>query len=631
MEKNNNEIIEENTLDVKDTEEKTEQVIESTELDNEESGKEKTEKEEGRYKTISKLEANLWTYGSPIIFEKGVLERDQISEKNRLTLKFTNIYEQIIRDVYITIFAENGTDEPDIIEHSYVALGQKYLVSKGTAAKIQIKNEEAVNFKIKIEKVVFEDGSVWAKEDAFLESAGEMEDIETFAEAKLKDYEDNYISAVEAVEKDDSISVGNGIEILKRITWYKDSLEILKDAKRKYALVKQNEERKQASEDRRINRQKAVKKRYITAGVIVGIIVLLAAVSVVAFFMPNEKYKKAKSLLNNQMYEKAADSFEALNGFLKSEDYLAQAYYNLGLNALTNGDEESASDYFNKSYDAEKDSKFGQMAGAFLNYYEGEEALKNEDYDKALQLFQSSASAASDFNLINKASAGMAQISYIKGEYETAWNTIKNVYAKDATYEAQYGEYGYGYAKALIDSGEIKKGMEIYNSVSSFTKSANLNESVYNQAVKLGEEGKISEAMNLLSQIKDGYSKGNKLYEKMYKFDKKVKSWLGTWTHKGKVQGEKKTFTIKISEVLYKGEMCLSISDKNNDILGFDTVISSKNRVTQIEITSYKIHFKLKKYHDQKFTYTLLEGNKMKREQKYAGNTYTSKYKKKVK
>ena len=77
--------------------------------------------------------------------------------------------------------------------------------------------------------------------------------------------------------------------------------------------------------------------------------------------------------------------------------------------------------------------------------------------------------------------------------------------------------------------------------------------------------------------------------------------------------------------------MCLKIQDQNNDVLGFNTVISSKNRVTQIEVTAYKLHFKLKKYHDQKFTYTLLEGNKMQRELKYAGETYTAKYKKKVK
>lgn len=632
MEKNNNEIIEESTLEAQvaekeDTatamsEKETEQNTETAE------NTETVEKEDGRYRIIARLEENLWTYGSPIIFESGVLERDQISQKNRLTLKFTNIYEKTIRDVYISIFIEDGTAEPEVMEHSYVALGQKYLVSKGTAAKIPVRNEEALDFKIKIERVVFEDGSLWMKKNAMLESAGAMDDVEAFAEAKLKDYEDNYISAIEEVEKDDSVSINSGMEILKRITWYKDSLEILKDAKRKYIVAKQNEERKQASEDRRINRQKAVKKRYITAGVITGIVALLAVISVVAFFIPNDKYKNAQKLLENGEIAKAADSFKDLKGFRNSEDYLAQAYYNMGLNALTSGDEAKASEYFTQSNDADKDSKYGQMAGAFLNYYAGEEAFNNKEYDKALDLFKASADMASDFNLINKASAGMAQISYVKGEYEAAWNTIKNVYAKDASYEAQYGEFGYGYAKHLVDKGEIKKGMEIYNSVSKFTKSDNLNEGVYNQAVKLGEEGKIAEAMDLLKQIKGGYSKANKLYENMHEFDKTVKSWLGTWRHTGKVQGEKKTFIIRISEVLYKGEMCLRIEDKNNDVLGFDTIISSKNRVTQIEITDYRIHFKLKKYHDQKFTYTLLEGNKMKREQKYAGNKYTTKYKK---
>ncbi len=591
---------------------------------------EATEKEEGRYKILAELEENLWTYGSPIILEQGILERDQISKKNRLTLKFTNIYQEVIRDVYLTVFAGEG-ENVETIEHSYVALGQQYLKSKGTAAKIHVKNEEARTFKIRIDSIVFEDGSVWEKEDAFLESAGSMEDLETFAEAKTKDYEDNYISGKEAVAKDDSVSINDGIEILKRIIWYKDTKEILKDAKRKYTIVKQNEERKQASEDKRANRQKAVKKRYITAGIVVLVIAAAVVIFIFAFFIPNGKYQEAKKLLGSENYEQAASAFQKLNGFLSSEGYLAQAYYNLGLNELSNGDEEKASDYFSKSNEADEDSDYGIMAGAFLDYYEGVKALNDEDYDKALELFQSSANAASDFNLINKASAGTAQISYMQGQYETAWNTIKNVYAKDASYEAQYGEYGYGYAKYLVDNGKISEGMEIYNSIAGFTKSANLNESVYNQAVKLGESGKIAEAMELLNQIKSGYKKANRLYEKMYKFDRKVKLWLGTWRHKGTVNGEKKVYKIKISEVLYNGKMCLRIVDQNNDYLGFDTVISDQNRVTQIQIGMYMLHFKLKKFHNQKFTYTLLEGNKMRRELKYNGETYTMRYKKKVK
>lgn len=38
------------------------------------------------------------------------------------------------------------------INHSYLAMGQEYLASKGKAAKITIKNENAVKFIIKIDR-----------------------------------------------------------------------------------------------------------------------------------------------------------------------------------------------------------------------------------------------------------------------------------------------------------------------------------------------------------------------------------------------------------------------------------------------------------------------------------------------
>ncbi len=583
---------------------------------------------ESRYDKLLDLEVNLWTYGSPVLFESGILEYDKISDKNRLTLKFTNIYKKDIRELNITVSVSDDEVNVENIEHNYGALGLKYLETKGSAAKITIPNKAAGKYVIQVNYVTFEDGTIWQKQDSIYESVGELEDVEVFAEAKLKDYEDSYISATEDISKDDSVHIGNGIEILKRISWYLDAKVLLKDAKRKYSIVKQNEERKQASEDRRANRKKAVRKRYIVAGIAVGVIAVIAAVVVFAFIIPNNKYKAAKKLMNDKKYDKAVTAFEELNGFMKSEEYLAEANYNLGLAALSDGDEDKAADYFVKGHDADKDSTHGKMAGAFLDYYDGAEALQKENYEEAMKLFKSSANAASDFNLINKASAGMAEIYYLQKDYETAWNTIKNVYAKDTSYEAEYGTYGYGYAKYLVDKGNTKNGMSIYNSVAKYTKAQNLNESVYNQAVKLGEQGKISEAMKLLESIRKNYKQANTLYKKMNSFSDKVQYWIGTWRHKGTVNGEKKTYRIKISQVLYKGEMCLRIIDKNNDYLGFDTIISSKNRVTQIQIGTYQLHFKLKKYHDQKFTYTLKGGKKMIRELKYDGQKYTSKYKK---
>ena len=47
---------------------------------------------------------------------------------------------------------------------------------------------------------------------------------------------------------------------------------------------------------------------------------------------------------------------------------------------------------------------------------------------------------------------------------------LKMCMQKDKSYETEYRTYGYGYAKALVDKGDIKNGMEIYNSVSQYTR-----------------------------------------------------------------------------------------------------------------------------------------------------------------
>ena len=396
------------------------------------------------------------------------------------------------------------------------------------------------------------------------------------------------------------------------------------------SLKKNTEERRKRIEDKKAHRRKSVKKKYIITSVITVVIVGIIAAGVMAFMIPNNKYKDAKKMLSDKKYEQAVKEFSTLKGFLKSEAYLSEAYYNLGLQSMEK-DEQTAIDYFKKSHDADKKSQHGIMAGAFLDYYDGVAALDSKEYDKSMELFKASANAASDFNLVNKASAGMAQVYYLKGDYNTAWNTIKNVFAKDQSYEGVYGTYGYAYAKKLVDSGKIKEGMTLYKEIAQYTKAENLNENVYKQAVKLGESGKMTEAVNLLKSVRKENKKADKLYQRIKNFEYKVRFWVGTWSHKGIVNGEKKVYKIYISTVLFKGEPCLRIKDQNNKVLGFDTVISSKNKVSQIEIGTYKLHFKLRKFHNQKFAYTLKGGKKMIRAQRYDKKTYTSKYKKKSK
>ena len=55
-------------------------------------------------------------------------------------------------------------------------------------------------------------------------------------------------------------------------------LDVYKRQHKKYDIAVKNEERKQASENRRANRQKDVKKKYMTALVAVGVIIAIVAI-----------------------------------------------------------------------------------------------------------------------------------------------------------------------------------------------------------------------------------------------------------------------------------------------------------------------------------------------------------------
>ena len=342
------------------------------------------------------------------------------------------------------------------------------MAEKGKTAKIPIPDEEERIFKIRIDRVLFEDGSIWNKENAVLESAGVMDDVETFAEAKLKDYEDNYLTAVENIEKDESESIGNGMEILKRIPWYKDSAELYQDAKRKYGILKQTEERRKATEDKKAKRKKAMRIQYLKIALLIACCIVIAITVYIAYIVPNRYYSKAKKQLEKENYSNAVKDFEKMHGFKDSEKYLAASYYSLAKEAYAKDDKDTAKDYFEKSYEADPESDEGQWSKAFLDYYDGVEAMDKKDYANAQKLLQGSKDSIGDYNLVNDIDVRLAELYYLQKDYESAWNSITNLYAKNTNNEEiakMYCTYGETYAKALLAQKKRAEGMEVYGKV----------------------------------------------------------------------------------------------------------------------------------------------------------------------
>ena len=200
-------------------------------------------------KIVRELEKNLWTYGSPVLFETSVLYKGEDENTNRLELTFANIYENYIDSITLVINAKDEEGNLTEIPQEYSSLNLGYLKSKGRDLFIDVA-ASTQSIEIVVNRVTFTDGSIWVKANAVYESTGEIDSLEVFANAKNKDYEDNYLTAKEDIAKKDYVNMGTGIEILKRIPWYKDSAKILKDTEQKYQVLKRTEERRQKVEDK---------------------------------------------------------------------------------------------------------------------------------------------------------------------------------------------------------------------------------------------------------------------------------------------------------------------------------------------------------------------------------------------
>ena len=142
------------------------------------------------------LEKNLWTYGSPIIFQEGKITPEVDEESVSLTLTFANIFQETIKEINLRLIVTNEKGEEETINQSYTDLALGYLQSKGNDILIKL-NKNTKDIKIQIDRIIFENGGVWSKEESVWESTGEIDNLDIFAKAKLKDYEDNYVIAKE--------------------------------------------------------------------------------------------------------------------------------------------------------------------------------------------------------------------------------------------------------------------------------------------------------------------------------------------------------------------------------------------------------------------------------------------------
>ena len=91
------------------------------------------------------------------------------------------------------------------------------------------------------------------------------------------------------------------------------------------------------------------------------------------------------------------------------------------------------------------------------------------------------------------------------------------------------------------------------------------------------------------------------------------------------MKGDQGDYTMTISTLLYKGELCLHVTDT---YLDYDKIISTKEKVRKIYVASERVEYKLKDVHNYKIILTRETSKKIKRVLSYDGASYIRKYKK---
>lgn len=122
-----------------------------------------------RFNRVYQLASNLYTDGSPVIIENGVLLYDTISGQLLIQLKFHSIFEKIITELHIDIGIQDAMSNQinSQVHYCYQNLYDSKGSRFGSNKAIIVTKHNANAFTVQHMKVVFDDQSIWENEADF--------------------------------------------------------------------------------------------------------------------------------------------------------------------------------------------------------------------------------------------------------------------------------------------------------------------------------------------------------------------------------------------------------------------------------------------------------------------------------
>lgn len=318
-----------------------------------------------RYSIIKKGVQLEWLPDCPVKIEKYNILFDNIEQINLLQIKFKNISSKKIRGLWIGIDGYDDASD-NTLSLSNIAYSNVNAVihqSFGSDIPIKLESKTTVKVKIIIEKVVFEDNTVWRNEqrtigislpmpkaidvygDLYNQYAIEMKKIGLPFEYAFVDNSDYWVCPCSEINKKSShICCSCSTEYLKiqaltnidylakaneeRLKAEKETAEQIKKAriKEEQRLKEQEQEQKRAvAEAVEAKRQKKEKIKRRMKKIIIGIVLIILLIYIGITIPKLIKYNKALKMIEDGNYDSAIETYTQLNGFLNSEKRLTEA------------------------------------------------------------------------------------------------------------------------------------------------------------------------------------------------------------------------------------------------------------------------------------------------------------------
>lgn len=411
-----------------------------------------------RFSKVFALTENLYTEGSPVIIEAGVLHKDNNTNTMFVQLKFRSISNKKIKAIKIIIFPKDivGNALGDKVEYQYLDLDIIRNMRFGQKTPIYMPDNKTRSFSMSLTEVIFDDNSIWNGTDKPLLTIKSQQELNSY----LADYE---------LVKEYKLELGNSCRyypINDRDLWFCSCGEVNHEQEQqcyKCGLSAQrlfdinflelkNKSRKRVEEEKKEAQIKAEQQaeqskkhtKIITIVSIAILIVVLIVVVINSVIIPihnkNIAYNNAVALLNEGKYKEALDALEALDGYNNAEDLknnTLETMYNKFTGMVDNGEYLEANAYYQEISECYTKNPDYKQLTAYVAY-------------NTLKLFCTAPTEVSvTYDDISSYKDFLAYISDF-GDHEQISDTINTLYKL-----AGSGFY-------LKDNTDIKQKKEVY-------------------------------------------------------------------------------------------------------------------------------------------------------------------------